>query len=138
MGKFRKTALIEAVQWFKMGDHPAVDEYANQLGTVKGIGPYGWIETLEGGHIVTSGDWIATGVAGEHWPIKPHVFAASYVAAEPDEAAARIQELEAALKWYGEQARLARLSHGEGDAGRHALQADGGAKARQALGGDNG
>ena len=38
-----------------------------------------------------------------------------------------------ALAWYGEQARLARLIHSEGDAGRHALAADGGKLARQAL-----
>ena len=48
-------------------------------------------------------------------------------------AAQRIRELEAALNWYGEQARLARLIHSEGDAGRHALAADGGKKAKQLL-----
>ena len=42
-------------------------------------------------------------------------------------------ELVEALRWYGEQARLARLIHSEGDAGRHALAADGGEKARAAL-----
>lgn len=47
---------------------------------------------------------------------------------------ARIAELEAALTWYGEQARLARLIHSEGDAGRHALADDGGERARKALG----
>lgn len=40
-----------------------------------------------------------------------------------------------ALAWYGEQARLARLIHSEGDAGRHALQDDGGLIARLALAG---
>lgn len=38
-----------------------------------------------------------------------------------------------ALAWYGEQARLARLIHSEGDAGRAALAADGGNRARAAL-----
>ena len=38
-----------------------------------------------------------------------------------------------ALKWYGEQARLCRLIHSEGDAGRHALSADGGKRANAAL-----
>lgn len=81
MAKYRKTALIEATQWHKMGDHPAVilksdpHRYADE-----GVP---WIDTLEGGHVVTPGDWIATGVKGEHWPIKPDVFAASY---EPVEA----------------------------------------------------
>lgn len=42
-------------------------------------------------------------------------------------------ELRKALEWYGEQARLARLIHREGDAGRHALADDGGKRARQAI-----
>ncbi len=62
--------------------------------------------------------------------------------ATPDEArtASRIAELEAentmlrdALAWYGEQARLCRLIHSEGDAGRQALAADGGKRAQAEL-----
>lgn len=56
------------------------------------------------------------------------------------EAAAAITDLHAenqrlceALAWYGEQARLARLIHSEGDAGRRNLEADGGSRARAAL-----
>lgn len=45
----------------------------------------------------------------------------------------RVEALEAALEWYGEQARLCRLIHNEGDAGRNALSADGGKRARAAL-----
>ena len=45
----------------------------------------------------------------------------------------RLAELEAELAWYGEQARLCRLIHSEGDAGRNALAADGGKRAREAL-----
>ncbi len=41
------------------------------------------------------------------------------------------------LEWYGEQARLCRLIHGEGDAGRQALSNDGGQRARAALGEKN-
>ena len=41
---------------------------------------HGWIDTLEGGHIVCPGDWIITGVKGEHYPCKPDVFAATYEA----------------------------------------------------------
>jgi hypothetical protein len=57
-----------------------------------------------------------------------------------EQAAAEIERLRAAceamregLEWYGEQARLARLIHSEGDAGRHALADDGGKRARAAL-----
>jgi hypothetical protein len=39
---------------------------------------HGWIDTLEGGHIVCPGDQIITGVAGEVYPCKPDIFAASY------------------------------------------------------------
>lgn len=45
----------------------------------------------------------------------------------------RLERAEAALSWYGEQARLCRLVHSEGDAGRHALDDDGGKRARAAL-----
>lgn len=41
---------------------------------------HGWINTLEGGHIVCPGDWIITGVAGERCPCKPDIFAATYEA----------------------------------------------------------
>lgn len=44
---------------------------------------HGWIDTLEGGHIVCPGDWIITGVAGEHYPCKPAIFDATYEPAEP-------------------------------------------------------
>lgn len=43
---------------------------------------HGWIETLEGGHIVCPGDWIITGVQGEHYPCKPEIFLATYEAVE--------------------------------------------------------
>jgi len=39
---------------------------------------HGWIDTLEGGHIVCPGDWIITGIKGEHYPCKPDIFAATY------------------------------------------------------------
>lgn len=45
----------------------------------------------------------------------------------------KVALLEQELAWYGEQARLARLIHSEGDKGRNALAADGGRRARSAL-----
>ncbi len=39
---------------------------------------HGWIDTLEGGHKVCPGDWIITGVKGEHYPCKPDIFAETY------------------------------------------------------------
>jgi hypothetical protein len=39
---------------------------------------HGWIDTLEGGHIVCPGDWIITGVKGENYPCKPDIFDKTY------------------------------------------------------------
>jgi hypothetical protein len=76
MMKFRKKPVaIEAVQWFKMGDHPAVE--CDEYGTT---GPV--IKTLEGPLHVSPGDWIITGVKGEHYACKPDIFAATYEAAD--------------------------------------------------------
>ncbi len=74
--KFRKKpVIIEATQWFKDGDHQAVSSFETPNEDMQG---FGWINTLEGGHIVTPGDWIITGVKGEHYPCKPDIFAATY------------------------------------------------------------
>ena len=43
---------------------------------------HGWIDTLEGGHIVCPKDWIITGVNGEHYPCKPDIFEKTYEAVE--------------------------------------------------------
>lgn len=39
---------------------------------------HGWVDTLEGGHIVCPGDFIITGVKGEHYPCKPDIFELTY------------------------------------------------------------
>lgn len=105
--KFRKKpVVIEASQWFKNGDHPldgdqfVTDNDGNTFRcegeVVRGfrrpdvsgdtfcqhchnsMHSHGWIDTLEGGHIVCPGDWIITGVKGERYPCKPDIFAATY------------------------------------------------------------
>ena len=43
---------------------------------------HGWIDTMEGGHIACPGDWIITGVKGEHYPCKPDIFAETYESAD--------------------------------------------------------
>jgi hypothetical protein len=75
MGKFRKRpVVIEAVQFNKLGDHPAVVEFP---GSATGFG----IHTLEHTqikHEVTPGDWIITGVQGEVYACKPDIFEHTY------------------------------------------------------------
>jgi hypothetical protein len=108
MSKYRKKpVVVDAFQWFKNGDHPddgctteverdgevlrgpegkvvryfrcpklASEAPCAKCGQKHHI--HGWIETLEGGHIVCPGDWIITGVQGERYPCKPDIFAATY------------------------------------------------------------
>lgn len=81
----KKPVVIEATQWFKHGDHPKVEQFPFGMAYIKEEGrpdfdplDRGWIKTLEGGHEVTPGDWIITGIAGEHYPCKPDIFEATY------------------------------------------------------------
>jgi hypothetical protein len=98
----KKPVVIEATQWFRNGDHPDDDVLPNldsSLHEGKIVRYYrhpddfgertcekcgvimhyhGWIDTLEGGHIVCPGDWIITGVQGERYPCKPDIFEATY------------------------------------------------------------
>ncbi len=98
----KKPVVVEAVQWFKNGDHP--EDHLNapegpcdmsregslvryfRRPDVPGQGgcvncdsvmhDHGWIETLEGGHRVCPGDWIIKGIKGEFYPCKPDIFEA--------------------------------------------------------------
>lgn len=107
MPKFRKRPIvIEAHQWFKNGDHPedGLETFVDAFGApFRGEGKvvryyrrsddpgtrrcdhcqhkmeqHGWIDTLEGDHIVCPGDWVITGVAGERYPCKPAIFEKTY------------------------------------------------------------
>ena len=103
MAKYRKKLEgVEAEQWFKViydreaghGIEPedmpiyhlGVGYYRRPEGDGQDKCKYcddimhnhGWIDTLEGGHIVCPGDWIITGIQGEHYPCKPDIFEATY------------------------------------------------------------
>ena len=94
----KKPVTITASQWFKSGDHPAVrvisdsdDLYFTGMGgtTLIEREKFGVIGTLESpNHLVTPGDWIITGVQGEHYPCKPDIFEATY---ESEQASRRSQ-----------------------------------------------
>lgn len=60
-----------------------------------------YISTLEGEHRVTPGDWIVRGVKGEHYPVKPDIFAATYdqVATSPEVAADTAEPVPSAQAW---------------------------------------
>jgi len=96
--KYRKTALIEAVQltwanWSEICEFARVGKLEDNKPSGCYIGPSGqalpndqasdiigmFIPTLEGVMLARQNDWIAKGPAGELWPIKPEIFAATYV-----------------------------------------------------------
>lgn len=84
MSKFRKKpVVIEAVQWFKHGDHPEVLTYGESISDQYQVYKNcGLIRTLEDAdkqhHHVVPGDWIIKGVKGEFYPCKPDIFEATY------------------------------------------------------------
>lgn len=88
--KYRKTATIEAEQfneakwqekyrachnpdqWEALAHPYGIDRYHGHFIVV----------TLEGDLILHDGDWIATGINGDHWPIADDIFRKTYVEAE--------------------------------------------------------
>ena len=79
--KFRKRpVVVEAVRFFANGPLPdGVCVCAKQF-----IRPYrAHIHTLEGLMFVNEGDWVITGVAGEHYPCRDDIFQKTYEAVEP-------------------------------------------------------
>lgn len=72
MSKYRKIPIIvDAVQWFKDGDHISVKKigYASPI--------YG-VDTPHGFVAVESGDWIITGDAGGVYVCKRDIFELTY------------------------------------------------------------
>ncbi len=89
MALYKKTTLTEISEpWHKHGDHESVVPIAGRGHDIEcdqcsaPTDEHGWIGTLEGGHRVCPGDRICTGAKGEKYPIKPNIFAATYVPAE--------------------------------------------------------
>ena len=76
MGRYlKKQVVVEAVQWFKHGDHPAVFSEPED-------GDAGYIDTPEGRLRVEPGDWVITGIKGENYPCHPDVFRQLYTPAD--------------------------------------------------------
>lgn len=84
MAKYRKKPIvIEAEQWYPKGGvknyAPSKDlAWQGQVYKDKASKTGYSIDTLEGSHEVTPGDWIIVGIKGETYPCKPDIFAATY------------------------------------------------------------
>jgi hypothetical protein len=76
--KFRKRpVVIEAIQFFK-NSQPWPDGVLEAPCLCAEEADNFWIETLEGHHHVSDGDWIITGVQQEKYPCKPDIFEQTY------------------------------------------------------------
>ena len=97
-----KPVVVEAEQWFKVTyDRVATQGILPENMPIYhlGVGYYrtpeldgkdeckhcgiimhhhGWIDTLEGGHVVCPKDWIITGVKSEEYPCKSDIFEQTY------------------------------------------------------------
>lgn len=86
MPQFRKKPVVITANQFNAADS-STHEHVN-FGTFNPddephlVGKF-WIPTLEGWHEVTDGDWIITGVKGEHYTCKPDIFALTYELVQP-------------------------------------------------------
>jgi len=102
----KKPVVVSAARWHKIGDHPqdqsetlhdsegfpylsegkivrrfnrpGADEWEVCKHCKRVMSVHGWIDTFEGGHIVCPGDYVITGIQGEHYPCKPDIFEATY------------------------------------------------------------
>ena len=107
MAKYRKKpVVVEAEQWLKVtydretghGNTPEdmpiyhldvgyyrtpeIDGEVNCKNCGAIMHYHGWIDTLEGGHIVCPFDWIITGIMGEKYSCKPDIFEDTYEKAD--------------------------------------------------------
>lgn len=107
---YRKTATITAEQFdpdngvvpdgvfdkdFEYTTSDMLHQMANSI--LNGEPIYNWhVETLEGDLKVKAGDWIATGVDGEHWAINNDIFKKTYAGLPmiPKTVANQIDELQ--------------------------------------------
>lgn len=73
--EYRKTATIKAERFD--GSAEMMRKYGIWTGE-DGLGR--WYKTLtkEGSMVFMLGDWIATGIDGEHWAIAPDIFKRTY------------------------------------------------------------
>ncbi len=82
----KKPVVIEAYRWFSGGDKIVASFTAESVKDPMSVCKqcdhlkidHGMCHTLEGYHVVCPGDWIITGVKGEHYPCKPDIFEMTY------------------------------------------------------------
>lgn len=81
MTKYIKTEIIEFEQFDgsdEMMDKYVIEEWPYEMAEPDYSDNYFVIKTPEGNVFFAVSDWIATGVNGEHWPVKDEIFKKTY------------------------------------------------------------
>jgi len=83
MGQYRKRpVVIEAIQYTGENKREVLEftHFSAYTTTEQRM----VIQTLEGNHICSPGDWVIKGVAGEFYPCKPDIFEVTYESVAPE------------------------------------------------------
>ena len=76
IGTYRKVGTVKAERFWVV-DNDKIDYYRAKYGITQ-LGDNYVIPTLEGNMIINNGDWILTGIDGEHWAVKDEIFNKTY------------------------------------------------------------
>lgn len=95
----KKPTEVTAIQYTGKNDL-AVADFVGDSGHVLALSPDWLIHTLEGDMRASPGDFIIRGVAGEFYPCKPDIFAATYEAATVPEW--KVEGASGHIPWEGD------------------------------------
>lgn len=89
----KKSSFVDAIRWWKNGDHPDDGIYEGRVvryfrrPDIQGtelcpkcsysMNEHGYIDNFDAGYIVCPGDWIVTDDYGTY-PVKPQLFESTY------------------------------------------------------------
>jgi hypothetical protein len=81
--KFRKKPVVVEAEVYKPGmedgqEYTFWDRFKFRFGIINGMATKPYINTLEGKHYISQGDYIVTGIKGERYPVKPDIFETTY------------------------------------------------------------
>lgn len=82
----KKPVIVTATQW-RLGDDPLPCMRPYEVSVIDrcpAYADYYYIDTLEGAMHVGNGDYVITGIQGEHYPCKAGIFEKTYEAYDED------------------------------------------------------
>lgn len=78
MAKYRKKPVVIEAEIYRKGLEDGIGHIDDHDSPYFFGDPKPYIQTLEGKHYITEGDWIVTGIEGERYPVKNSIFQKTY------------------------------------------------------------